>query len=350
MNDKIISQNGLKLDIFPENIPIYSGHFHKPHNISVTKSGAVVEIKYVGSPYETALSEAGQEKSLLVLDASKEWSCIENIPIRIGCQHYRLHSLQDFLEACHKWSKFKSSEEILIDKQDVHPKNGDRVVISVDNQNLLEHRQNTTEDHIPLFDSEVLKLRNAGVKVEVRQFKRSSNLKREQENNKTLNSNEDLADNSVTGTFLRYIKFQRERESYTEGVATILSERGTLFLEETMNPDNMTDVEHLTKTKDISVSKSSKLDIDSVSVKGFGSFKNEVNYPLYGRGLVLLRGTNLDGGSDSNGSGKSTLAMAALWALTGSIDSRPVHSSRTVNIINDECEVSSFTNFHICCI
>lgn len=49
----------------------------------------------------------------------------------------------------------------------------------------------------------------------------------------------------------------------------------------------------------------------------------QVTYPLNERGVVLLRGSNLDdSGADSNGAGKTTLAMSALWALAGVVDAR----------------------------
>ena len=52
-------------------------------------------------------------------------------------------------------------------------------------------------------------------------------------------------------------------------------------------------------------------------------FPFQVTYPLDGRGVVLLRGSNLDdSGADSNGSGKTTLAMSALWAMAGVVDAR----------------------------
>jgi DNA repair exonuclease SbcCD ATPase subunit len=85
------------------------------------------------------------------------------------------------------------------------------------------------------------------------------------------------------------------------------------------------------------------IELDSVSIAGFGSFRKEVHYPLNKRGIVLLRGTNKDFGSDSNGVGKSTLAMASLWALIGSLDSRPVQDGRVVDIVNDLSKMAEVT-------
>ena len=41
----------------------------------------------------------------------------------------------------------------------------------------------------------------------------------------------------------------------------------------------------------------------------------------------------------SNGTGKSSLAMSALWALTGSIDPRPVQDDKVSDIVNDLSKV-----------
>jgi len=41
----------------------------------------------------------------------------------------------------------------------------------------------------------------------------------------------------------------------------------------------------------------------------------------------------------SNGSGKSSLAMATLWALTGSVDPRPLQDSKVSDVVNDSCKV-----------
>ena len=47
---------------------------------------------------------------------------------------------------------------------------------------------------------------------------------------------------------------------------------------------------------------------------------------------------NLD--QNSNGSGKSTLAMSALWALTGSLDTRPVNDAKVSDVVHDNSLVS----------
>jgi DNA repair exonuclease SbcCD ATPase subunit len=80
-----------------------------------------------------------------------------------------------------------------------------------------------------------------------------------------------------------------------------------------------------------------------VSLHGFGPFHETVTYPLYNRGLVLLRGYNKDGGSDSNGSGKTSLVMSILWAFTGTVDPRPLQDSKAVDVINDASKSATVT-------
>jgi hypothetical protein len=44
--------------------------------------------------------------------------------------------------------------------------------------------------------------------------------------------------------------------------------------------------------------------------------------------------------TNSNGSGKSSLAMSALWALTGTIDPRPVSDAKVDDVVHDKASVS----------
>jgi hypothetical protein len=49
-------------------------------------------ITYCGSPYQTSMSEAGQDKALLVVDASQGWAVSETIPLDLGPRHHVLTS------------------------------------------------------------------------------------------------------------------------------------------------------------------------------------------------------------------------------------------------------------------
>ena len=46
INETFQARDGMPPELFPPGIPIYTGHYHKPHTVQGT------EIHYVGSPYQ----------------------------------------------------------------------------------------------------------------------------------------------------------------------------------------------------------------------------------------------------------------------------------------------------------
>ena len=46
MNEAFQAREGLSPNLFPDDIPIYTGHYHKPHTVAGTN------IRYIGSPYQ----------------------------------------------------------------------------------------------------------------------------------------------------------------------------------------------------------------------------------------------------------------------------------------------------------
>ncbi|CAN0237551.1 unnamed protein product, partial [Hapterophycus canaliculatus] len=53
MNDGVSSNSGIPRSAFPEGVPTFSGHFHKPHTVG----GRDGFIRYVGSPYQVKRRE-----------------------------------------------------------------------------------------------------------------------------------------------------------------------------------------------------------------------------------------------------------------------------------------------------
>lgn len=82
VNETFQSQHGVEPDAFPDAVPTYSGHYHRPHTVPGTA------IHYVGSPYQVSWGEAGQRKELLVLD--DDWAVAERIPLDLGPRHFRV--------------------------------------------------------------------------------------------------------------------------------------------------------------------------------------------------------------------------------------------------------------------
>ena len=46
MNETFQAREGFSPDLFPEQVPVYMGHYHKPHRVKGTS------IEYIGSPYQ----------------------------------------------------------------------------------------------------------------------------------------------------------------------------------------------------------------------------------------------------------------------------------------------------------
>lgn len=83
---------GLEPDLFPAHLPVWTGHYHKPHTVPGTS------ICYVGAPYQVSRAEAGQAKRLLVLghdgDAQAAWRLVEEVPLDVGPRHFSVEAGQ----------------------------------------------------------------------------------------------------------------------------------------------------------------------------------------------------------------------------------------------------------------
>jgi len=318
MNDRIVSQGGLAPRFFPTGIPIYSGHFHKPHTVSTVKG---VSIQYIGSPYEVSLSEAHQDKQLLVLDSSQGWKCIARHNIDLGRKHFRGKSLSDLMS-------LESQTQA-----------GDRVVLSIpseDLHNTLRQDRSDMNDGTRLggtnkLDALTAELREKGVSVEIREVKTIADRPIKHGNAEDTKLLEELLPETIFTTYLT--------EQINRGL--VANTNGNDFLAEGM--ELLKEIEAFKHAPE----KNSKVKIQftSLSLEGFGPFKKRLEYPLSNRGLILLRGVNKDGGSDSNGmsngTGKSSLAMATLWALTGRVDSHVVNDGKVLDVITDGCKVTN---------
>lgn len=141
MNDGMRSRDGLEVSDFPPHMPIYTGHFHKPHTVHnklqipylriesefyiystfhcpfpgiffsidfkplEQMKKADSKVRYVGSPYQTSLSEAGQEKYLYCMECTLvesqagtphqekqqyEWKEVERWPLNVGKKYWKV--------------------------------------------------------------------------------------------------------------------------------------------------------------------------------------------------------------------------------------------------------------------
>jgi DNA repair exonuclease SbcCD nuclease subunit len=323
MNDNIVSQGGVPPRMFPPNKPIYSGHFHKPHKVTaVTKDENGIKqvrcIEYLGSPYEVSLSEAQQPKALAVLDASQGWKCIDRIPVEAGRKHFRPATLRDFL-ALRVASVFPPTPETTMGgAATIIVRAGDRVVFSISKEKVEDLRrtpQNLSPDTLSTtrgdankslptnaLDKQVALLRGAGVMVEIREVKEKPEAPMLAVD-AVATVTEDLTTASLWSAFLAQ---ELERGAMSVASQEILQKYGMDILEEIEDAGGQAvdgngaefSLSQQGSNATGAATKGTDFELHSVTVKGFGPFRDEISYPLFNRGLVLLRGSNKDGGSD----------------------------------------------------
>jgi Calcineurin-like phosphoesterase len=330
MNDNIVSNGGVSPRVFPPNIPVYTGHFHKPHVVArttydeVSGDKHVWRIEYLGSPYQVSLAEAQQAKALVVLEYAPSvngdnatWSCVDRIPISVGRKHFRPSTMADFLAL-----KIAVSET---DSFQVKP--GDRVVFSVEKQELADLRSTnatkldtvTSATGGPIMnqlDEHVALLRKAGVLVEIREkvldwsdCPTASTSGAQATTGSATVPIEDLSPPSLWDAFLNY---QVERGTMSESARATVQSAGIELIEEIESGTNTNDTavdggdDHGEATSSVVSAPFTKakpatangFQLHSLSLQGFGPFRDPITYPLLDRGLVLIRGANRDGGSD----------------------------------------------------
>lgn len=278
MNDQIVSLGGVPPSMFPSNKTIYSGHFHKPH---LVKSNDV-KIEYLGSPYEVSLAEAQQPKALAILDASDSWKCIERIPLSLGRKHFRALSLDEFLTFQPASGEVDSSVDT--DRPVVNA--GDRVVLSMNKGELDDLRRLMDHGEDSIVDAHVKVLRKEGATVEIREVK---DLPLEAMSIGDAKDASELEELSLESTWKAYVSGEVHRETLSNASAEALLQAGLEMLEE-LDADEAIRPHQTHNVTD--------LKLISVTLKGFGPFRDQASYPLLDRGLVLLRGRNKDGGSD----------------------------------------------------
>jgi DNA repair exonuclease SbcCD nuclease subunit len=276
MNDQIVSLGGVPPSMFPSHKTIYSGHFHKPH---LVQSGDV-SIEYLGSPYEVSLAEAQQPKALAVLDAADGWKCIERIPLSIGRKHFRALSLDEFLA----FQPASGEVDSPVDRTVVNA--GDRVVVSMNKGELNDLRRLMDHGEDSVVDAHVKLLRKEGATVEIREVKE---LPLEAMSIGDAKDAGELEELSLESTWKAYVSGEVRRETLSNASAEALLEAGLEMLEE-LDADEAPRPHQAQNMTD--------LKLISVTLEGFGPFKDQASYPLLDRGLVLLSGRNKDGGSD----------------------------------------------------
>ena len=312
LDPSLLSPGFSAADAHTGGIPVYTGHYHKPHTVPNTN------ITYVGSPYQVSRAEAGQVKALIVLDAEDGW---------VGCQRANPSAPANADPTVDPVTGVSPRARLPLDLGPRHytvvgedgdvpegARAGDVIRWTLPLRaggGVADPETSKTLDDIGGPPPGIERARAAGIAVEIA-YETTAPPPR-------IPKAESLG---PTGLYAAYAK--------AVDLPPDVIKLGTSVLEEVAANVAASDVDG-TSARSIgggggggALSRSPvQLSMHSVEVEGYGAFTDAVVYPLKERGVCAVVGDNRDDGcSDSNGAGKTTLVMAAMWALTGNSDLR----------------------------
>lgn len=239
-NDQAMSTGGIRLADLPPHVPVYSGHYHAPHILEDDDR----RLEYVGSPYQVTLSEANQEKRLMRLECcanTTTWRRRPDLPVHIGRRHHVVTSIEELMA--------------------LQTQPGDKIVATV------------AQVDAATISHAAQPLREAGVTVEVR----TRTPKTRKFANTASIPVEELSPLSIWQRFCTF-------HNHTE----LVYATGKEILGAMEQPS--TTQQRLLGQRD----GPNHLELESVTLQGFGPFVEQMTYPLHDRGLVLLSGVNDD--------------------------------------------------------
>jgi DNA repair exonuclease SbcCD ATPase subunit len=307
LNDACQARDGVPPSIFPKGVPVYTGHYHKPHTVANTS------IRYVGSPYQVSRAEAGQEKALLVVDSN--WKVVEEIALDIGPRHFDLSSFSSISNGSNESSTNSSSiESSSSGSDDVEELAAQISLINLPELLLPKDLRRGDRIRVALRPEEIKqqnktlrKLASQGISVELVTVQTPSAAPR-------ITAAENLGPEEL------FQKYAAMRGLHTRAIT-----RGEELLSQISRQLGGSSYQHRTQ-RQVSLS------FSAVELEGYFSFIQPQRYELQDRGLVVVTGQiqtaageaskPADGAAESNGAGKTALVMAPLWALTGDVDAR----------------------------
>jgi len=374
---------GIAPELFPPSpVPTYAGHFHRPHTVT-----GYPHIQYVGSPYQVTRAEEGQEKHLLVV-RSTDWLTEEIVPLAIGPRFFRV-SLKQARQQLSASIPASAAEATTSATTGFRP--GDRVTLLCTASELQQQRTAGAKDMDHDLEYVYNELRRRGIHASMRLWDAPAENEKVSSSSAQRTFVEpqlrmpnaerlDAADvlrlfarqrpQQLDGTTLalglsileqiqksnakiaRGESFSRLRAVHVVFDSVRLHNFGCFHTEPDSNQVDQLSMDVAGSTRHqmsvTSASEESHQDLESnggvvkrgrvaaATATADGAWrtipaKPGIWYPLRNRGIVQVSGRNLDeDGCNSNGTGKTTLAMAALWALTGSLEPRP-HLRRNVS-------------------
>jgi ABC-type branched-subunit amino acid transport system ATPase component len=252
VNSNVLSDRGLKPDDFPK--PAITGHYHRPQKIG--------PVTYIGSPYQTSMSEAGQQKRIISFGKQR----LLNVRVDYGPKRFKVTEDPDTWPAC----PLKAGDIVYMD--------------CFTPEKLSREAQDW-----------VTGLREKDITIVITRF-----LKDTVAANALLNSENPM---SPVDMFKKYSEhFELEKEAGYDKALEMIHK--------------------LTKNDTLAVP--TTLTFSSIEFEGFGPFVTHNAISLLSRGLTKVTGVWQEGQTgSSNGAGKSMATVSAfLWCLTGYSDMR----------------------------
>lgn len=271
LNASRVSTEGLAPSIFPEGVPVYTGHYHTPQVHG--------NIRYLGSPYQLSLSEAEDEKSLLVLDQHCHVS--QTLPLHIGRKQY-------------KWT----TNELVARAG---------ILCQHDRVSIACSLTDTSVSNI-LAD-----LKDRGVHVQIRRLTPEQTQTRVQKQ-------KDMSPRELLSAYAARSDIDTGSAAWIQILAWVK--------------------EHPSECKSLIANAVIPMKIE---ISGLGPFKGPVTVSMQGDGFTLVSGECNDTKGSSNGAGKSIVTAGAwLWACTGQIDGRgPLAFDSDTSVIHKGCDTAS---------
>lgn len=255
VNNNTASDRGLKKEDFP--CDVISGHYHKPQRM-----GKVI---YIGSPYQTSMSEAGQNKRFVFYKGPGDFS---GIPIRYGPKRFKVTENPDTWPALHH---MRENDILYMDS--FNPEN-----LTPEAEEFVEH------------------LRIKGVVCVLQRYLRETAAA-----NSLLSAEKELSAEEMFKLYAMHFNLT-----------------GEPGYDKTLEMINKMD------TGTIANRVPFMLNFQEIIFEGFGPFQGKQKIKLDERGLTKITGKWSEGAiGSSNGAGKSMATVSAfLWCLTGYSDMR----------------------------
>jgi hypothetical protein len=319
---------------------VYSGHYHLPHDVdglfpclspppptagsrgrrsaSSPPAPSPPTVTYIGSPYQVSRAEEGQRKRLLVLDAEQGWQVDEEVPLSVGRRFWTVRSVggaavepssrqqQHALDAPPTYEELLGARVreaeggdggVLLELPDKnsHPartlllRPGDCLRVEVPPPSTTTTTQPDDPSHHQAADRLRRSLSEAFIDLEL---VLPAPLRR------TPPRIEAAESRAAAELLQSYCDSRALSEPVRTAAREVLDEASGGAAAASARPPRV------------------ELQLESVSVEGYGPFREAQHYPLSSRGMRALTGRNDDdAGATSNGAGKSSLLSAVLWAF-----------------------------------